>query len=67
MYSSARLDDSRSGLSATTRSDPAMFACFARSSSVAREAELLDALDFGHERVEPSRHAVVGDQRLHDA
>ena len=35
MYSSARLDDSRSGLSSTTRSEPAMFACFARSSSVA--------------------------------
>ena len=64
MYSSARLADSRSGLS-VTHALVAEHHRLLRAGELGRgEAEPRDALELGHERVEAARDAVVRDERL---
>ena len=66
VYSSARLDDSRSGLSCGHALGAGHVRLLRAIELGGGEAEARDALQFGHERVEAARDAVVRDQRLHD-
>ena len=66
MYSSARLDDSRSGLSATHAFVPGHVRLLRPVELGGRKPEPSDAQEFGHQGIEASRHAVVRDERLND-